>query len=188
MAGISDIPKDFPTMLRDTDLRGTPSYMRPPKAPPHWDQRFLQLAGTIAGWSRDPSTKVGTVAVRDKRILGTGYNGFPSGVFDSDARLKDRDTRLALTVHAEANLVAYAAKNGVSLAGSTVYVFPLMTCSSCAGLLIQADISRIVVPDFVEPLRWQDSFDAARGILNEAGVVVERLPMSERHSPSTTTQ
>lgn len=161
--------------------RSTPPYMRPPKAPAHWDQRFLVLASHIAGWSRDPSTKVGAVAVRQKRILGTGYNGLPTNVFDSDARLNDRDTRLAMTVHAEANLVAYAARNGVSLVGSTVYVFPLMTCGNCAGLLIQADVSRIVVPDFVEPQRWQQSFDAAREMLNEAGVIVERLPMHDRH-------
>jgi deoxycytidylate deaminase len=50
-----------------------------------------------------------------------------------------------------------------------------MTCSQCAALLIQADIGRIVVPDFVEPLRWQESFNKAREMLLEASVKVDRI-------------
>lgn len=82
-----------------------------------------------------------------------------------------------MTIHAEMNLVAFAARNGVCLAGAEVYVWPLMTCSQCAGLLIQADVGKIIVPDFVEPLRWQQSFQAARDMLIEANVSVERIPM-----------
>lgn len=151
------------------------SSIKPPKTPPDWDSRFLQLAAHVASWGKDPSTKVGAIAVRQRRILGTAYNGLPSGVADTDHRLKNRDVRLAMTVHAEANLVAYAARNGVCLAGADVYIWPLMTCSQCAALLIQADIGRIVVPDFVEPLRWQESFNKAREMLLEASVKVDRI-------------
>ena len=98
--------------------------LKAPKAPKHWDQRFLVIASHFAGWSKDPSTKVGAVAVRNRRILAQGYNGLPAGVTDSDARLKNRDTRLEMTVHAEMNCVAYAAQNGVSLLGATMYVWP----------------------------------------------------------------
>jgi dCMP deaminase len=147
-----------------------------PKVPAHWDQRFLQLASIVAAWSKDPSTKVGAVAVRGKRVLATGYNGLPAGVHDFESRLQDRDTRLAMTVHAEQNLVAYAARAGVCLAGATVYVYPLMTCSSCAALLTNSDIIRVVVPDFTEPLRWAASFDLARQMFLEAGIGVERIP------------
>jgi dCMP deaminase len=157
--------------------------IRPPKPPAHWDQRFLVLASHIAGWSKDPSTKVGAVAVRDRRILATGYNGLPSGVTDSDSRLKDRDTRLALTTHAEQNCVAYAARNGVCLTGSTMYVFPLMTCSVCAALLIQAGINKVVVPDFVEPLRWQEDFAWAKTMFIEAGIAVDRIPLKGPINP-----
>lgn len=151
--------------------------LKPPKAPRHWRQRFLYVASVFAGFSKDPSTRVGAVAVRDRRILATGYNGFPQGVRDTPDRLKHRDTRLAMTIHAEMNLIAFAARNGVCLAASEVYVWPLMTCSHCAGLLIQADVSKIIIPDFVEPLRWQHSFQAARDMLIEANIVVERIPM-----------
>ncbi len=82
-----------------------------------------------------------------------------------------------MTVHAEMNCVAFAAKSGVCLAGSTMYIWPLMTCSNCASVLIQADINKIVVPDFVEPIRWQESFDRAREMFIEAGIAVHRIPI-----------
>ncbi|MBG46157.1 MAG: CMP deaminase [Euryarchaeota archaeon] len=151
--------------------------LKPPRAPKHWDQRFLVAARMFAGWSKDPSTKVGAVAVRDRRILCQGYNGLPQGITDSDARLKNRDTRLSMTVHAEMNCISYAARNGVCLAGATMYVWPLMTCSQCASVLIQAGIQKIVVPDFVEPYRWQESFDKAREMCVEAGISVHRIPL-----------
>lgn len=157
--------------------------LKPPKAPKHWDQRFLVIASHFAGWSKDPSTKVGAVAVRNRRILAQGYNGLPAGVADSDTRLKDRDTRLAMTVHAEMNCVAHAAQNGVSLIGATMYVWPLMTCSQCASMLVQAGIIKVVVPDFVEPQRWQESFDLARTMFIESGVAVHRIPMSGPINP-----
>jgi dCMP deaminase len=158
--------------------------IKAPKAPKDWSQRFLVIASHVASWSKDPSTKVGAVAVRDRRILATGFNGLPSGVTDSDARLKNRETRLAMTIHAEQNCVAYAARAGICLAGSTVYVWPLFTCSNCAALLIQADVTQIVVPDFVEPIRWQDSFSKAREMFVEAGVSVSRIPMSGPINPA----
>lgn len=136
------------------------------------------MARMVAAWSKDPSTKVGAVAVRDRRPLVSGYNGLPTGVLDTDTRLKDREQRLKLTTHAEANCVAFAARNGICLNGATIYVWPLMTCSQCAALLIQAGISKVVIPDFVEPQRWQESFDLARSMFIEAGVAVHRISMS----------
>ena len=152
--------------------------LKAPRTPKNWDQRFLHAARMFAGWAKDPSTKVGAVAVRDRRILVQGYNGLPSGITDSDSRLKNRDTRLAMTVHAEMNCVSFAARNGVCLAGATMYIWPLMTCSQCAAVLIQADIAQIIVPDFVEPYRWQESFDKAREMCVEAGIAVHRIPFN----------
>lgn len=151
--------------------------LRPPRVPRSWDARFLRLAREVAAWSKDPSTSVGAVAVRERRVLATGYNGLPQHVLDSPARLLDRDARLAMTIHAEVNLIAYAARHGVCLAGSTIYVWPLMSCSQCAAALIQIGASRLVVPDYVEPLRWQESFDRARAMLAEAGVALVRVSM-----------
>lgn len=153
---------------------------RAPRQPLDWDQRFLGLARHVAGFSKDPSTKVGAVAVRDRRILATGYNGLPQHVADTNERLSNREVRLAMTVHAEANLIAHAARHGVCLAGSAIYIWPLMACAQCAAQLIQTDCSRIVIPDYLEPLRWADSFSFARQMFTEAGISVDRLDL---HGP-----
>jgi len=135
-----------------------------------WDSRFLEQAKLIASWSKDPSTQVGAVAVKNRRVLGTGYNGFPRGVADLPGRLSNRDEKLLRTVHAEANIIAHAARNGVSLEGSTVYVWPFLPCSNCCTLLIQAGITRVVAPDFPIPDRWIDSFTMSQSMFREANV------------------
>ncbi len=135
-----------------------------------WDSRFLEQAKLIASWSKDPSTQVGAVAVKNRRVLGTGYNGFPRGVADLPGRLSNRDEKLLRTVHAEANIIAHAARNGVSLEGSTVYVWPFLPCSNCCTLLIQAGITRVVAPDFPIPDRWIDSFMMSQSMFREAKV------------------
>jgi dCMP deaminase len=135
-----------------------------------WDQRFLDLAQHIAQWSKDPSTQVGAVAVRDRRVLATGYNGFPRGVADLPGRLLERNEKLLRTVHAEANIVAQAARNGISLDRSIVYVWPFIPCSSCCTLLIQAGIKRVVAPDMPIPDRWMENFKMSQSMFKEAGV------------------
>ena len=144
--------------------------MTEPQISPRWDERFLTLAAHIAEWSKHRTTKVGCVVVDDeRRIRATGFNGFPRGVDDAPARLADRPTKLLLSVHAEANAVATAARAGVPLAGCTAYVTH-PPCAACAALLTQAGICRVV---FQGRLRedWADSEAAARLIMAEAGVV-----------------
>jgi dCMP deaminase len=52
-----------------------------------WDKRYLDLAEQIAGWSKDPSTQVGAVAVNDQGTpVAQGYNGFPRGIEDTELR------------------------------------------------------------------------------------------------------
>lgn len=128
------------------------------------------LAKSIASWSKDPSTQVGAVAVKNRRVLGTGYNGFPHGISDLPGRLADRHEKLLRTVHAEANIIAHAARHGVSLEGSTVYVWPFLPCSNCCTLLIQAGISRVVAPDLPIPDRWAENFSLSQAMFREAKV------------------
>lgn len=144
-----------------------------------WDTRFLDLAKHISEWSKDPSTKVGAVAVRDRRVLATGYNGFPRGIADLPGRLLDRKQKLLRTVHAEANIIAQCAKYGISLEGATVYIWPFLPCSSCCTSLIQAGIRRIVTPDTSIPDRWQESFSASLEMLKEAGIDLVLMAVEE---------
>jgi len=142
-----------------------------------WDCRFLALAKHISEWSKDPSTQVGSVAVKDRRILATGYNGFPRGVQDSDLRLHNRDQKLLRTVHAEANIVAQAAQSGTTLTNATVYIWPFLPCNACCSLLIQAGITRIVVPDLEIPERWHESFTTSKEMLKEAAIALYRVSL-----------
>lgn len=135
-----------------------------------WDLRFLNLAQQIANWSKDPSTKVGAIAVRDRRILATGYNGFPRGVADLPGRLLNREEKLLRVVHAEANIIAQAARNGISLEDATIYVWPFLPCSNCCTLLIQSGISRVVAPHIPIPDRWAHNFNLSKSMFTEADV------------------
>lgn len=135
-----------------------------------WDRRFLDLARTVAGWSRDPSTQVGAVIVRpDRTIASLGYNGLPRGVADEPARLENRAAKLLMTVHAELNAVLAARE---PLHGCTVYVWPFQPCAHCAAALIQAGVIRVVAPPTPPDLaaRWADSIKAACAMFAEAGV------------------
>ena len=105
-----------------------------------WDKRFLEMAKLVASWSKDPSTQVGAVAVRNRTVIAQGYNGLPRGMRDTDDRLTVRPLKIKMIVHAEMNAIYNAAENGVSLKDSTVYVVGLPVCQECAKGLIQVGV------------------------------------------------
>lgn len=134
--------------------------------------KFLGHAKASAALSKDPSTKVGAVALDDDfDVVSTGYNGFARGVNDDPERYADREFKYRLIVHAEANLVAQAARNGRSLKGCTVILTSLFPCSACASLLVQAGVKCIIAP-VVDNERWAEEAKYARLIFSEAGVEV----------------
>ena len=138
-----------------------------------WDHRMLGLAEHIAGWSKDPSTRVGCVLADSRhRVVSTGYNGLPQGVRDTLERLEDRALKLMLTLHAEENALLFATQK---LDGCTCYVWPMPPCARCAGKLIQAGIARVVAPAPTpeQTSRWSRDFDLAHQMYAEAGVVVD---------------
>ena len=104
-------------------------------------EHFVAVAESVAAMSKDPSSKVGAIAIDDdSNILCVGFNGFPRGVRDTEARYADKPTKYRLVSHAEQNLVAQAARNGIALKGSTVIITSLPPCSSCTKSLIQAGV------------------------------------------------
>jgi dCMP deaminase len=135
-----------------------------------WDRRFLRIAEEVRLWSKDPGTKVGCVLVADRRMIASGYNGFPSTLSDSLDLYENRDYKLAVTVHAEANAIMNAAKSGAKTQSCTAYVtFP--PCSQCAASLIQAGVSKVVCPDPAQaPERWRASFKLGNDMLYNSGV------------------
>jgi len=137
-----------------------------------WDNRFLDLAESIAGWSKDPSRKIGAVAVGKKReILAQGYNGFPRGIDDSPLRYDNREEKYRLVVHAEMNVIYNASYNGVCLNDSTLYVHGLPVCSECAKGIIQVGINRVVMRKQTDlPEIWKESCTRTKSMFEEAGV------------------
>ncbi len=142
-----------------------------------WQKRFFDLARLVATWSKDPSSQVGAVIVDDKkRIVSVGFNGLPIGVEDTVERLNNRELKYELIVHAEANAILTAPK---SVAECTIYVYPYLPCSRCAGAIIQSGIKKVVVPDLEIPERWIDNFNLSKTVLEEAGVEVLIVPLDE---------
>lgn len=133
----------------------------------------MELAKIVSGWSKDPSSKVGSVITRDRRVLATGYNGFPPGIDDSLDRLSNREEKYRLVVHAEMNAMIQAGRECI---GSTIYVwtpFGGVPCSNCSKHLITAGIRRVVAAHPVEPgSNWEADCLHAEGILREAGVKI----------------
>ena len=119
---------------------------------PDIDEYFLKVASVVAERSTCRRHHVGAVAVRDKHILATGYNGAPSGLKDclELGCLRDElgiasGTRheICRGIHAEQNVIVQASLHGVSLEGSTVYATHT-PCNLCAKMLTNAKIKRYV--------------------------------------------
>lgn len=111
---------------------------------PEWDIYFMKIAQAVAARSTCDRAFVGAVLVREKRILTTGFNGSPAGSPHCDeVGHLIVDGHCVRTIHAEANAIIQAALHGVSTKDSTCYVthFP---CLSCAKMLINAGVTRIV--------------------------------------------
>lgn len=142
----------------------------------NWDKRFMDLAKHISSWSKDRNTKTGAIICdANKRILSLGYNGLPSGAYDAEDSRYERPQKYMYTEHAERNAIYTAARNGVSLEGSTIYImwFP---CSDCARAIIQAGIKELVCyePDFNTP-KWGESFKVAKELLIECDVNIKYI-------------
>ena len=140
-----------------------------------WDKKYIELTKTVSGWSKDPSSKIGAVAIGDKgQVLAQGYNGFPRGIKDTDERLNNREEKYKFVVHAEMNCIYNAGYNGVSLDGATMYVTGLPVCSECAKGLIQVGVKRVVMPKVENmPEKWQKSWELSKSMFDECGVKYE---------------
>jgi len=135
-----------------------------------WDRRFLELATLVATWSKDPSTKVGSVIVdSDNRVVSMGFNGLAGGVIDSVERLSDKEVKHQIVLHAENNAILFAKRD---LTGCTIYTSPLPTCAHCASMIIQSGIKRVVTANYVMKRRWIISAELARKMFDEADVEV----------------
>ena len=144
-----------------------------------WDPRYMQMAKLVASWStciRD-NRQVGAVIVKDNRVVAIGYNGAPAGVKSCMERgfcLRDKmgiesGTRqeICYSVHAEQSAIIQAAKMGISIQGSTIYVTH-QPCSLCARMIVNSGIERIVYEQ-----DYPDKFSLE--LLKEANIEIVKL-------------
>lgn len=140
---------------------------------PDWDEYFHAIAQTVALRSKDPSRKVGAVIVGGDGhvILSTGFNWLPRGVREDPQRTEEKKEKLCWITHAETNAIFNAARAGISLVGSTIYVttFP---CTACAQAIVQAGIRRV----YTYGEYWKNDpsgYEKALDIFAEAGVATD---------------
>ena len=141
-----------------------------------WDERFMQMAETVASWSScyQENRHVGAVIVRDKRILTTGYNGAPAGIKSCAERgeclrrirniASGTMQEVCYAVHAEQNAIIQAAKMGVALDGAVMYVTH-QPCVICTRMILNAGINKVVYKN-----GYPDAF--ALELFKEAGVEI----------------
>ena len=118
-----------------------------------WDEYFMQIALQVSTRSTCDRKHVGAVIVRDRTILSTGYNGSIRGLAHCDDKGHMMDNgHCVRTVHAEANAIAQAAKHGVNVNNSSVYI-TASPCWTCFKLLANSGINEIVYGEFYQDER-----------------------------------
>src|SRR5688572_9168726 len=121
-----------------------------------WDEYFMSIAQVVATRSTCPRKYVGSVLVRDRTILSTGYNGSIRGMpHCSDVGHMMEEGHCVATIHAEANAIIQAAKNGVNINGGGCYV-TASPCWICFKMLANAGITRICFGEFYRDNRIFD--------------------------------
>lgn len=113
-----------------------------------WDQYFMDIAVQVASRATCDRKHVGALLVRDRTILSTGYNGSIRGLpHCDDAGHMMENGHCVATVHAEANAIIQAAKNGVRIDGATIYT-TASPCWPCFKLIANSGCVRIVYGEF----------------------------------------
>ena len=137
-----------------------------------WHDYLFGFADHAKAKSKD-STQVGAALVTDRKaVILTGYNGPPMGVRDTPER-RERPAKYLFASHAEANLISFAARNGIKTEGCRVFTTH-RSCATCARTLIQAGICEVIYGDGTTSMP-EAEFEAAEIMFREAGVVVRSL-------------
>ena len=140
-----------------------------------WDEYFMGIAVLSSLRSKDPNTQVGACIVSpDKKIVGVGYNGFPTGCSDDDLPWEREgewlETKYPYVCHAELNAILNSTI--ANLTGATLYV-ALFPCNECAKAIIQSGIKKVIY--LSDKYETSDSTLASKKMLKEAGVQFEPL-------------
>lgn len=137
---------------------------------PSWDEYFLEIAKVVAKRSTCDRANVGAVIAKNKVILSTGYNGAPRGLpHCDDVGHEIVDGHCIRTIHAEANAVAQAARNGTAVEGATIYL-TVSPCYDCFKMIINAGIKDVMYKEFY--MSRYGLSKAVLGLSKKAGVKI----------------
>ena len=145
-----------------------------------WNVTFMQQAQLMSTRSKDPSTKVGCIIVSpDRFVLSEGYNGFPRGVADTPERLSDRAQKYPRVVHAEANAIINAGRNGAKIDNGILFVTQ-PPCPNCAKMIAQAGIREVFFIDLDKSKKdipgWRDELAISFDMFDEVGIKYKAIP------------
>lgn len=140
-----------------------------------WDDYFMGIALLSAKRSKDPNTQVGACIVNpQKKIVGTGYNGFPTGCSDDELPWNREgdflETKYPFIVHAELNAILNSI--GENLSNCTIYV-ALFPCNECAKAIIQSGIKEVVY--LADKYAETDIVRASKKVFIQAGVSLRQM-------------
>lgn len=135
-----------------------------------WNEYFMGIAYQAATRSTCARKHVGAVIVRDRTLLSTGYNGSVRGLpHCEEVGCEMEDGHCVTTIHAEANAIIQAAKNGVSLHDSELYT-TASPCWGCFKLIANSGIRRIYFGEFYRDER-------SRNVAEQIGIELVDLQM-----------
>lgn len=139
------------------------------------DAVFMTAVYLAAQRSKDPSTHIGAVLVKDGDIFSSGWNGFGRKVLDLPERWNNKEIKYQFVCHAEFNSVLNAARKGLSPVGAVLYTNGI-PCMDCAKAVVQGGISEIVVhkqwPILPHRVKWNTSHIISEEMFSEAGIPI----------------
>ena len=142
----------------------------------NWTEYFLNIAEQVKLKSKDESTQIGAVIVgEDNEVLSTGYNSFPRGMDDSKQERQERPEKYFWFEHAERNAIYNAARIGVSLKNSTIYLTSGLPCMDCARGIVNSGVKIVYCKQVCTTKnkdKWEESQQKSLELLGECGVDV----------------
>jgi len=128
----------------------------------------LDAARAYSKLSHAVRLKVGSVIVREDRIVSVGYNGTPTGRSNiCEIQMVDGLVSKSEVCHAEANAILFAAKNGIPTDQCTI-IITHSPCFECAKMIIQSGITEMIYETL-----YRD--DSSLSFLKESGIKVKQI-------------
>lgn len=145
----------------------------------NWDEFFISLTHAVRKKSKDRSTQVGAVIVgEDNEVLSIGFNGMPRGIDDELNSRHERPIKYKWFEHAERNAIYNAARHGIALKGSRIYVYGF-PCTDCARAIIQSGIKELIYESWPDDPgrgeRWNEDLKIAKEMFLESGITIREF-------------